>query len=148
MTMSDDLTLLDANVLVYAFFPASEYYGVSRKILESAFTAEAGLCVTSQVLAEFFSVVTNPKRVLRPRSPEEAIEALETILALPGVSILPAPADVPRRWIELMRRRPATGAEIFDRQLIATMLANGVRRIYTFNRPDFEGFEELTVLAP
>jgi predicted nucleic acid-binding protein len=34
--MSDDLTLLDANVLVYASFPASEYYSASRKILESA----------------------------------------------------------------------------------------------------------------
>jgi hypothetical protein len=41
-------------------------------------------------------VVTNPKRVLRPGSPEEARDAVKTILALPGVSILPAPADVPR----------------------------------------------------
>jgi predicted nucleic acid-binding protein len=40
------------------------------------------------------------------------------------------------------------GAGIFDLQLVATMLANGVRRIYTFNRSDFEVFEELMVLAP
>jgi len=33
-------------------------------------------------------------------------------------------------------------------QIIATMLANGIQRIYTFNPGDFQVFAELTVVAP
>ncbi len=38
--------------------------------------------------------------------------------------------------------------EIFDLQLVATMQANNIRRIYTFNKGDFEVFPELTVCDP
>jgi predicted nucleic acid-binding protein len=33
-------------------------------------------------------------------------------------------------------------------QLIATLMANGVEQICTFNRQDFEGFPGLQVLTP
>jgi hypothetical protein len=48
----------------------------------------------------------------------------------------------------LAPRRPVAGADVFDLQLVATMLANGVSRIYTFNGADFEVFQELTVATP
>ena len=48
----------------------------------------------------------------------------------------------------LVRRHPVIGAKVFDLQIVATMLANRVRRIYTFNAKDFEVFEELIVLTP
>ena len=48
----------------------------------------------------------------------------------------------------LLRRRPVTGGDIFDLQIVATMKANGVRRIYTFNTDDFEVFSELEVVTP
>ena len=41
-----------------------------------------------------------------------------------------------------------TGGDVFDLQLVATMQANDVQRIYTFNIADFEVFPELTVIAP
>ncbi len=41
-----------------------------------------------------------------------------------------------------------TGGEVFDLQLAATMLANGVTHIYTYNIGDFEIFKELTVSEP
>jgi predicted nucleic acid-binding protein len=48
----------------------------------------------------------------------------------------------------LLRRRPVTGGDIFDLQIVATMQANGVQRIYTFNVADFEVFPELAVVIP
>jgi predicted nucleic acid-binding protein len=41
-----------------------------------------------------------------------------------------------------------SGGDIFDLQIVATMKANGVQRIYTFNAEDFEVFPELAVLIP
>ena len=51
-------------------------------------------------------------------------------------------------WMELLRRHPVRGGDVFDLQLVATMQANNVQRIYTFNAVDFEVFSELTALAP
>jgi predicted nucleic acid-binding protein len=51
-------------------------------------------------------------------------------------------------WLDLLRRHPVTGGEVFDLQIAATMLANGVPRIYTYNTSDFEAFKELAVSTP
>jgi predicted nucleic acid-binding protein len=48
----------------------------------------------------------------------------------------------------LLGRHAVEGAGVFDLQIVATMLANGVQRIYTFNPGDFQPFAELTVVAP
>jgi len=37
---------------------------------------------------------------------------------------------------------------VFDLQLVATLMANGVRRICTFNRKDFETFTGLEIITP
>lgn len=83
-----------------------------------------------------------------PRSPGEALRALSVLLAYPGVHALPAPAGVAIGWMELVERRPVTGAAVFDLQIVATMKANNVDRIYTFNTEDFGVFSELAVLTP
>lgn len=73
---------------------------------------------------------------------------LSAMLAFPGLHILPAPARIVASWLELLQRHPVTGGDIFDLQIVATMQANGVRRIYTFNTDDFGVFPELLVVAP
>jgi predicted nucleic acid-binding protein len=67
---------------------------------------------------------------------------------MPGVSLLPTPVDLVDRWLGLMRRRPVTRGAVFDVQLVATMLGNGIRKIYTLNDSDFRPFDEVEVLAP
>ena len=106
------------------------------------------ICLTSQVLAEFFAIVTNPKRVSDPRTPVDAVAAIEGILALPGAALLPVPPQVTSRWLEMLRQHPVRGGAVFDLQLIATLAANGVNRICTFNRSDFEGFSSLEIVTP
>jgi len=61
-------SLVDTNILVYSASPAAVQYQASRALLES----EIRLCVAPQVLAEFYAVVTNPRRVTAPFSPSEA----------------------------------------------------------------------------
>jgi len=146
--MPAELSLLDTNVLVYSVFGDSEKHIPARRLLEQAGDAAGGLCVCSQVLAEFFAVVTDPRRVSAPRQPEEALAVIEAILSLPGITLLPTPAETVHGWVALVRRQPVTGGRVFDAQLAATMLANGVIRIHTFNRADFARFSELEVITP
>ncbi len=83
-----------------------------------------------------------------PRTPEEAVAAIEAMLAIPGVTILPVPSEVTSRWLEMLSRHQVRGGAVFDLQLIATIAANGVERICTYNREDFEGFPGLEILTP
>ena len=101
-----------------------------------------------QNLAELYAIVTDSRRVSISRQPSDALEAIERLLAMPGMRLLPTPSDVVCRWIALARRHPVTRGRVFDLQLIATMLGNDVRKIYTFDRSDFESFDEIEVLVP
>jgi predicted nucleic acid-binding protein len=142
MPIADEPSLVDANILVYAASPAVPEYAASRALLESA----RKLCVSSQVFAEFYSVVTNPRRVTVPFAPAEARAFIGAVL--PRFDVLPVTAAVVVCWADLAEKHRVTGADVFDLQLVATMLENGVRRIYTYNRRDFEPFANLEVLTP
>jgi predicted nucleic acid-binding protein len=145
--MSLEPGIIDANILVYAMAADAPQFAPSRGLLDAARDDPATmLYVTSQVLCEFYSVVTNPRRVTQARSTTDALQAISGFLAF--LHVLPIPARAVEGWMDLLRRRPVTGADVFDLQLVATMLANGVSRIYTFNGADFAVFPELAVVTP
>lgn len=144
--MSIEPGLVDANVLVYAMDADAPQYESSRALLQSAREGSTTLYVTSQILCEFYSVVTNSKRVPNPRSSEAAVLAISGLIIY--LQVLPTPADTVELWLELLRRCPVRGAKIFDLQIVAAMQANGIQRIYTYNTADFDAFSELAVLTP
>lgn len=104
--------------------------------------------VAPPVLAEFFAVSTDPRRVSQPRSATDALAFIRELLAQPGVKLLATPADLVERWMALVERVPVTAQSIFDYQIVAIMLFHDVRSVYTYNRSDFERFSELSVMVP
>jgi hypothetical protein len=68
--MSVEPGIVDANVLVYAMDADAPQHAVSRALLDAARNSSTTLYVTSQILCEFYSVVTNaphvPNRGLLP----------------------------------------------------------------------------------
>ena len=138
--------IVDANVLVYALDADAPQHAAARALVEAARAAPTTLFVTSQILCEFYSIVTNARRVLKPRSPSDALSAISGLLAF--LHVLPVPVHTVAGWLDLLRRHPVTGGDVFDLQIVATMQANGVQRIYTFNTADFEVFTELSVVMP
>lgn len=144
--MSVEPGLIDANVLVYAMDADAPQHAASRALLDAARDTSAALYVTSQILCEFYSIVTHARRVPKPRSPADALSAISGLLSF--LHVLPVPVHTVEGWLGLLRRHPVTGGDVFDLQIVATMKANGVQRIYTFNAEDFEVFPELAVVIP
>jgi predicted nucleic acid-binding protein len=145
--MSLEPGILDANIPVYAMASEAPQHPASRALLDGV-RAEPAVTfyVTSQILCEFYSIVTNPRRITVPRSSADALTAIE---GFPGfLKVLPVPVSAVESWMNLLRQRPVTGADIFDLQLIAVMFTNKVTTIYTYNRADFQPFPELTVKEP
>jgi predicted nucleic acid-binding protein len=146
--MSVDPGVLDANVLAYAVDAEAPQHAASRALLDAAIDPSVTLYVTSQILCEFYSVITSPRRVRVVSSSAEALSIISAMLALPGLYVLPTPSRTVAGWMQLLQRYPVTGGDVFDLQIVATMQANGIQRIYTFNTGDFEIFPELAVLTP
>ena len=133
----------DTNILIYAVTPSAPQYQVSRALLES----DATLCASAQVFAEFYAVITNPRRVTIPFTPAEARTFIAEVL--PRFEILPMPGALIPRWTSMAEQHGVTGHDVFDIQLVATMLESNVRRLYTFNRQDFEHFSGLlNIITP
>jgi toxin-antitoxin system PIN domain toxin len=140
--------VVDANILVYAINPDTPQHAASHALLEAARDPSVTLYVTPQILCEFYSVITSRKRVAVPTSPADAVVIISDLLAQPGLHVLPVPEQTVARLMVLLQRRPVTGSDVFDLQIVATMQANNIQRIYTFNTDDFQKFPELSVIAP
>ena len=112
MTLSEP-ALVDTNILIYRCYPGEEHHQASKELLEHASEAEVTFCVTSQVLSEFYAVVTSPRRVATAFTPDEASEQIDLLLEYPGVFLLVPPLDITKRWLELVVKHNITGADVF-----------------------------------
>jgi uncharacterized protein len=144
--MAAESGIIDANVLVYAMDADAPQHEVSRALLEAAQQASLTLYVTPQILCEFYSIVTNPRRVPKPRTPADACQALSRLLTF--LQVLPVPRETFHFLLDLLTQYPVTGGDVFDLQIVATMRANAVQKIYTFNIGDFDRFAGLSVVTP
>ena len=94
MMMSRELAALDTNVLVYALYADAEHHRASRLLVDQGRNQDAALCITPQVLTEFYSVVTNSRRVTEAKSPEAVLDVIANLIAMPGLTLLPFPPDL------------------------------------------------------
>jgi len=146
--ITSEVSLLDTNILVYAADEMSPFHQAARTLREKGLRGEILLCICPQVLNEFFATVTNPQRVNNPRTQNEArLEMEKYFLSKNILKIYPGP-DVIERTLDFLKRYEVTRQEIFDLQLVATMLSNNVTRLYTYNKDDFTKFKEIEVLSP
>lgn len=147
MTISE-ISLLDTNILVYAADETSAFYQTAKTLRDKGLKGEITLCICPQVLNEFFAIVTDPKRVANPRTQREAVAEVEKYLTSKNMlKIYPGP-EIIGKTLDLLKNYEITKQEIFDLQLVATMLLNNVTRLYTYNPGDFSKFKEIKVLSP
>ena len=83
--MSAEPALIDTNVLVYALFAERPEHAASLALVESAQDPGANLVIAPQNLAEFYAVVSNPRRVSTPLSATDARVEVEKLTRLPGL---------------------------------------------------------------
>lgn len=142
------MILFDANLLVHAHATSSPFYEVARRLRNQAAAGELEACISPQVLCEFFSVTTNARLFHPALTPKQASEEISIYWSRSGFRrILPTEQTI-RRLAELSERHAIAQQDIFDAFLVATMLENSVRTIYTQNVKDFVIYQELQVINP
>jgi toxin-antitoxin system PIN domain toxin len=138
--------LLDTNVLVYAVNADAPQHPESRAVVRAAIAGVLEAAVVPQVLLEFFSVATHPRRTQHPLGPEAAWQDVATFrAALPVLD--PRPGALSMLEELVVSRRPLGGA-IYDLYLAAQMRSHGIGSVCTYNGSDFAGVPGISTVTP
>jgi toxin-antitoxin system PIN domain toxin len=140
------MTLVDANVLIYAYNPAAPQHPSARAWLEQTLAAGAPVRLAWVTVLAFVRIMTHAQVFRLPLTLEEAVAIVDDWLAHPAVAIL-EPGE--RHWPILrgfLLGGQAAGPLATDAFLAALAVEHGAR-LCTTDR-DFARFEGLTLIDP
>ncbi len=91
--MSVEPGIVDANILIYALDTEAPQHEACRTLLEAAQgeVPTTTLYVTLQILCEFYAIVTNARRVLKPRTSADALARFHKCLVFFACCQFPSP---------------------------------------------------------
>jgi predicted nucleic acid-binding protein len=135
--MVADPMFVDTNVLVYANQKRSAFHTEAVALLERA-GRDTALWISRQVLREYLATVT------RPQGSEPALPMAAALQRVRNFAVrFEVAEDGPEvfdKLLELLARVRVAGKQVHDANLVATMLAHGIKRLLTFNVSDFQRF--------
>ena len=145
MGTAEQRVLIDTNVLIYATLEEDPRFERSRDLLISKASGERYVSV--QNLAEMYPNLTGQK-MQPPDAPAVARAKILSIASLPTLQVLPLTGDVQAIALELCEKYGITRQRYFDAQLVATMMAHGIRTLLTENDRDFKDMSEIRAVNP
>lgn len=147
MIGSDDVVLFDTNILVYSYDVKSPKHKIAKKLRDDVNEGELKAAIAPQNLLEFYSTMTNAAKNENSVSSKEAVLEIKKFLISPFELIVPLGNEL-ITVLRLIRDKNIISRKIFDVYLVATMLSNGIKTIYTANERDFEMFGEIKAVNP
>ena len=144
--MAAEPAFVDTNVLVYANQDTARRHADALALLQQAERNRDELWVSGQVLREYLAAVTRPQGEL-PVLPMTI--ALERVRQFIGQFQLAEDGPAVRAELHrLLSAYPTGGRQVHDANIVATMLAFGIRRLLTFNSADFRRFASVIDVEP
>jgi predicted nucleic acid-binding protein len=140
--------LLDTNILVHAYNKSSPNQKQASKIIKQAIKGEIDAYLTSQVLYEFFAVVTDHRRVENPMSVDEAADLCLDLWDCREIEKVNPTQLTPSEVFKLAKNKKLAKGRIFDCIIAVTAKENKIDVIYTENVRDFENYGFVKVLNP
>lgn len=137
----------DANVLLYASDETSEYHVRARDFLDSVAAADELVYLFWPTAMAYLRIATHPAVFARPLAPAEAAANIDQLIDLPYVQTV---GEQDRFWpsfLRTAREADARGNLVPDAHLVALMVENGVRTIWTHDR-DYRRFSEIETQDP
>ncbi len=140
------MTLVDANVLLYAYDSGSPHQEASKRWLEAELSSGRSVGFALVTLLAFVRIASDRRVFSRPLTPNEACSLIRAWLALPNARML---QPGPRTWTilsDLCVSGQARGPMVMDAHLAALALEHGAA-IATTDR-DFARFPGIELVNP
>jgi predicted nucleic acid-binding protein len=145
MTTLSEAFFVDTNVLVYAADSSTTCHEACKRLLERAASGQLELVVSTRILAEFIVVMGNPNVFPNPVSKEDLFAHVDALRS--ACRVIGTTAAVADRFMQLLRDSGISGKRAHDVLHAATMLENGITRVYTYDN-GFSGIPGIVVLTP
>ena len=139
--------LLDTNILLRSSDAGSDKQVLARSSIESVIAQGHTCFLTSQIIGEYYSVVTRPISSNGFGWNSER-GRFERDLWVSRFLFLEETSEVFLRWIDLIDRFEVTGRRIFDIRLLAVMQVYRISHLLTFDSDDFPELPEITITHP
>ena len=134
--MAVPVHLTDTNILLRLSQPQDPNYHVIRAAVHSLRAADAGLCFTTQNLAEFWNVCTRPQAQngygLNVAETDPRAALIEA-----SFTLLPDSEKVHAEWRRLVVSHAVMGVQVHDARIVAAMRVHGVTHLLTLDELDF-----------
>jgi toxin-antitoxin system PIN domain toxin len=138
---------LDANVLLYASDQTSPYHERARLFLDASARGTELVYVFWPTVMAYLRVATHPAVFDRPLQPSEAVANMDRLLSLPHVNAVGEHDRFWRSYRSVADDADARGNLVPDAHIVALMVENGVRTIWTHDR-DYRRFSGIEVRDP
>jgi uncharacterized protein len=137
----------DANVLLYASDESSEHHSRARRFLGEVASGDELVYLFWPTVMAYLRIATHPAVFEKPLRPPDAIANVDQLLALPHVQTI---GEQDRFWDAYRRsarEADARGNLVSDAHVVALMVENGVRTIWTRDR-DYRRFAGIEARDP
>ena len=112
------MMVLDANLLLYAYYPQAQEHQRARRWLETLLSGKDQIGLSWMTIWAFIRIITNPRVFEQPLGIDEATKIVSSWLAQPSVSLL----EPGERYWDIFQRLLVEG------QIFATTGSHDVTR--------------------
>lgn len=138
---------LDANILLYASDEASDVHHEALAFVKGVAASEELLYLFWPTVLAYLRIATHPSIFEAPLSRADATENIDRLLALPHVQTAGEPDRFWATYRAVAGDAEASGNLVPDAHLVALMIGQGVRTIWTRDR-DYRRFAGIDARDP
>jgi toxin-antitoxin system PIN domain toxin len=138
---------LDVNILLYASDSGSPLHERARRFLDACAAGSEIVYLAWPTVMAYLRIATHSAIFAKPLPPQDALQNIEALLALPQVRPLGESEGFWDAFRQTAREIPARGNLVPDIHLATILRQHGVNRICTHDR-DFRRFSFLKVIDP
>lgn len=138
----------DTNVFLRLVRRDDPQHDLARAAVRALWAQRERLCITSQILGEFWNVCTRPVEArgglgLTLDETDRLVRLMER-----RCTFLPDNLAVHVEWRRLLLAHQVRGVQVHDARIVAAMLTHGVTHLLTFNVNDFQRYPAIQVVHP
>jgi predicted nucleic acid-binding protein len=145
-TTAADPVFVDANILIYTQQALSPFHGSATAKLQDLAVAGHPLWISRQILREYLAAMSGPSALTAPVAMSILLADLQRFLARFQVAEDGPP--VTALLASLLGSITCAGRQIYDANIVATMLAHGIPNLLTHNVADFNRFAAHITILP
>lgn len=141
-----DRVFVDTNALAYATTPTAPFHAQAVDTLDAHRKAGAELWASQQILREYIATLTRPQTYAAAVPVAQVIANVRQLQS--QLRIAPDSTPVFAQLLTLLAAVPCGGRQVYDANIVATMLVHGVPNLLTHNTADFVRFSGYIAIIP